>query len=131
VTGVARYENLFKMLMKKRFGFFPRGINEAWNELNSKGKTYPDLAVEKYLALYYPFPIYFFVNKNKPELAQKIEHGLEIALEDGSFKKLFFEYHDTIIKQANLNDRIVFRLTNPILPKGSPEIDTSWWLQQK
>ncbi len=131
VMGVAMYENLFKMLMKKRFDYFPRGINEAWNEINIKGKAYPNLAVEENLALYYPFPIYFFVNKEKAKLANKIEHGLKIALEDGSFKKLFFEYHDNVIKQANLNNRILFKLTNPTLPKGSPEIDTRWWLQKK
>ncbi len=131
VMGVAAYESLFKMLVKKRFDFFPRGINEAWNEVESKGEMYPDIAVEENIALYYPFPIYFFVNKRNSELANTIERGLRIALRDGSFRKLFLRYHNDIISQANMKGRTVFSLLNPTLPEGFPGLDTSWWLQNQ
>lgn len=57
--GVANYESLFSMLSVGRFDFFPRGINEAWQELALKKDTYPNLAVEQNIALYYPYPVYF------------------------------------------------------------------------
>jgi len=119
------------MLKLKRFDYFPRGINEAWNEIDKKGVNYPELMVEERTALYYPYPVYYFVNKENRELAARIEKGLKIALADGSFKDLFFESHSEIINKANLDDRIIFKLQNPTLPEGTPEPDTSWWLNGK
>jgi len=129
VVGVAAYENLFKMLMKKRFDFFPRGISEAWDEVKSKSTIYPALMVEENLALYYPFPIYFFVNKTNRQLADTIEKGLKIALEDGSFKEVFLKYHQAVIGRANFGNRRLFKLKNPTLPDSFSEIDTNWWLK--
>lgn len=131
VVAVATYENLFKMLMKKRFDFFPRGISEAWDEVKSKNTKYPALMVEEKLALYYPFPIYFFVNKTNRQLADTIEKGLKIALEDGSFKEVFLKYHQAVIGRANFGNRRLFKLKNPTLPDSFSEIDTNWWLKEK
>jgi len=128
VEGVPQYETLFKMLNSQRFDYFPRGINEAWVEVASKGKTYPNIIVEQNLGLYYEFPIYFFVNKSNDALARRIEEGLQRMLMDGTFKKLFLDYHQDIIDQAKLKQRRLFFLENPVIPKGTPDIDTSWWL---
>jgi hypothetical protein len=128
VVKTAKYESLFVMLENKRFHYFPRGINEAWNEIETFSSKYPDLVVEPHLAFYYPYPVYFFVNKNDTFLAVRIEKGLSLALADGSFKALFFKYHKDLINRANLSDRKLFRLKNPTLPPGTPEPDTSWWL---
>jgi len=119
------------MLSVKRFDYFPRGINEAWNEISEKKEKYPNLAVDPYIALYYPYPVYFFVNKNNLKLADRVERGLTIALEDGTFKALFLKYHSKIIQQADLNNRKIFILKNPTLAEGTPEPDTSWWLDRQ
>ncbi len=131
VVSVATYENLFKMLMKKRFDYFPRGINEAWDEVENKNTTYPALMVEENLAFYYPFPIYFFVNKTNRQLADTIEKGLKIALEDGSFKEMFLKYHQAVIGRASLENRRLFKLKNPTLPDSFSGIDTNWWLKER
>jgi len=73
--------------------------------------------------------VYFFVNKKNVKLASRLERGLNITLKDGSFKKLFFHYHEPFIKQANLDKRKLFILKNPNLPEGTPDPDTSWWLK--
>ncbi len=131
VVGTAQYESLFNMLSAKRFDFFPRGVNEAWNEISDKKEKYPDLAVDPYTALYYPYPVYFFVNKNNLKLADRIERGLKTALEDGTFKEMFLKYHNKIIHQADLNNRKLFVLENPTLGEGTPKPDTSWWLDRQ
>jgi len=128
VEGLPQYEILFKMLNVQRFDYFPRGINEAWAEVASKGNAYPDIIVEQNIGLYYEFPVYFFVNKTNDILARRIEEGLQRMLKDGSFKKLFLDFHKAIIDQAKLKQRKLFLLENPTIPKGTPEIDTSWWL---
>ncbi|BCS99074.1 hypothetical protein DSLASN_47060 [Desulfoluna limicola] len=130
VVGAAKYENLFKMLMRKRFDYFPRGINEAWDEASDKKEAYPDLVVDPYIALYYPYPVYFFVNKKDVALADRIERGLSAALEDGSFKALFMRYHKAIIQQADLKNRKLFLLNNSTLAEGTAHPDTEWWLER-
>lgn len=131
VEPVDVYESLFPMLALKRFDYFPRGINEAWEELHSKGRNYPQLTVEEHLALYYPMTVYFFVSKHNPGLAKRLERGLKLALADGSFKALFMQAHGDDIRKSRLSERQTFRLKNPTQPAGTPEPDTSWWLKQR
>jgi hypothetical protein len=130
VVGTVKYDGLFKMLSGRRFDYFPRGINEAWVELSDKKTNYSDLTVAPDIALYYPYPVYYFVNKNHPEIADRIERGLKISLKNGSFKKLFLQYHGGIIQQADLKNRKLFMLINPTLPEGTPDPDTGWWLER-
>ncbi len=124
------YENLFSMLVASRFDAFPRGLNEAGRELEERKQSYPQLAVEQTKALFFPFPIYFWVKKENAALAQQIERGLKLSLADGSFRKLFENYHAAEIALLANAKRQVIRLDNPILPAGSPEPDTRWWWRQ-
>jgi hypothetical protein len=127
VETSASYENLFGMLVAKRFDAFPRGLNEASRELGERKQAYPQLAVEQTKALYFPYPVYFWVNKDNTALAQRIERGLKASLADGSFRKLFETYHASEIAQLAKEKRLVVRLKNPILPPDTIEPDTRWW----
>lgn len=121
------YEKLFAMLSAGRFDAFPRGLNEAAREVEERKKTYPQLAVEQTKALYFPFPVYFWVSRENTALAQRIERGLKLALADGSFRQLFETYHAAEIATLASNKRQVIRLPSPILPAGAAEPDTRWW----
>ncbi len=123
---VVLYESLFKMLCAGYFDYFPRGLNEAWRELEIYGDVCPQLHVEETLALYYPYPVYFFVHKDNQALAQRIKHGLQLAQADGSFRELFMRHHSEIIRRTNIPGRRLFKLRNPNLL--GPEPDTGWWL---
>lgn len=81
------YGKFFKMLAAKRFDYFSRGIYQVQTEVN----FYPELklAIEQDLLLHYKNEFYFFVKKENTSLASRIEVGLKIALEDGSFDELF------------------------------------------
>lgn len=87
LAQVVGYGKLFKMLAAKRFDYFSRGLYQIQTEVD----LYPELElqIEQELMLSYPNEVYFFVNKNNEELARRLESGLEIALRDGSFDKLF------------------------------------------
>lgn len=121
------YENLFAMLAAGRFDAFPRGLNEARRELDERRQTYPQLAIEQSKALFFPYPVYFWVNKDNVALAQRIERGLKQSLADGSFRKLFESYHAAEIAALKNEKRQVIRLDNPLLPAGAAPPDTSWW----
>ena len=81
------YGKLFKMLAAKRFDYFSRGLYQIQSEVN----FYPELElqIEQQLMLSYPNEVYFFVNKNNTALAERLEKGLNLALQDGSFEELF------------------------------------------
>jgi len=127
VVTSSDYENLFAMLAANRFDAFPRGLNEARRELDERKQNYPQLAIEKSKAFYFPYPVYFWVNKNNEALAKRIELGLNRSLADGSFRKLFESYHATEITAIKREKRKVILLDNTILPAGNAKPDTSWW----
>lgn len=127
VETSSSYENLFSMLDAGRFDAFPRGLNEAARELEDRRQSFPKLAVEQSKALFFPYPVYFWVSRENPALARRIERGLTAALADGSFRKLFESYHASEIDMLARSKRQVIRLANPLLPPGTPEPDTRWW----
>lgn len=127
VVTATEYDRLFPMLAAHRFDAMPRGIGEADIELKAQRPTYPQLAIEKTRALFFPYPIYFWVRLEDAQLAEQIERGLDAALADGSFQRLFQTYHAAMIKDLKRSTRRVIRLDNPLLPPDTAEIDTGWW----
>jgi hypothetical protein len=129
VTVSSAYESLFRMLDEGRVDYVPRALNEPWAEVNAFDDL--DLAVEQSLLLYYPTASYFFVSRDNPRLAKRLEDGLKMALADGSFDKLFREHpiNSEAFDKARLLKRTTIRLDNPLLPAATP-LDESfyWWL---
>lgn len=125
----SNYKSLFKMLNVKRFHYFPRGINEVWKEQETHVTRAPNIIVDSHLAFFYPYPVYFFVNKDNTELAETIERGLNMILADGSFKQWFIAYHKPYLDRAKITSRTLIPLVNPDLPTGFDldNFDTSWW----
>lgn len=80
------------------------------------------LAIEQKHLLIYPTAIYFFVGQSNLKLAERIEYGLLKAIDDGSFERLSTEYpsHKEAFKAANMKNRKVHLLSNPLLPEATP-----------
>lgn len=127
VTGEI-YEGLFHMLLSDRFDYFPRGINEAPLEYAAQHEQHPELAIEQTLLLVYRYPVFFYVSRNSPELARRLQSGLEQMQADGSFDRFFFNYYRPVLEQANLAGRRVFYLDNPFLPADTPLQRHELWL---
>jgi Bacterial extracellular solute-binding proteins, family 3 len=127
VVEVTKHVSLFFMLEGDRYDGFPRGIHEPWEEIKRWSNF--EFEVEKNLLLVYHNPYYFFVNKNNSELAQDIEKGFDIAIEDGSFDQYLL--NDPAIKEAllkvNLKNRIIIPLENPSLSPLTPLNDKRLW----
>lgn len=123
-TGV-NYEGLFKMLEKDRFDFFPRSLPEIFDEQAAHASQ--GLVIEPTLALVYPLPAYMFVNKENHALAVRLERGFEIAIADGSFRKLFLKKHGENIRRSNFKNRRVFYLKNPLLADPNMKTDLSFF----
>lgn len=121
-----QYEYLFPMLVNKRFDYFPRGATEVFSEIQS----HPNLKIEEKLVLAYPSAIYYFVNPKKPELAKRIDTGLNIMLNNGSFDNYFNEHPliKPVIENLNLKNRQIIRLKNPLLSNNVPLQEKKLWL---
>ena len=128
VVKITKKQGLFYMLDGGRFDGFPRGANEAWNEM----AAFPalQLDVEKKLVLIYPLPTYFFVSKHRPQVAKDVEAGLEQAIRDGSFDNYFYQSKEVrdVLRIADLPNRKAFYIANPFLPKATPLDRKELWL---
>jgi hypothetical protein len=120
---------LIKMLKKERFSYFPRALHEPWLEISNS----TELTVEKYLMLQYPAPTFFFVNKQNTRLQQRLSFGLARLLESGKFELFFLNHKITsgILTKANVKNRTLFTLHNPLLSEKTKELltDERLWIQ--
>jgi ABC-type amino acid transport substrate-binding protein len=128
VITAPKYEGLFKMLTGKRFDYFPRSVMEIWDEQAINAET---LEVEPHLALHYFYDAYFMVNRKNTKLAQVIREGLEKAIADGSFDKVFQQYFGERLRKARLETRTVIELRNPLLTPGTPSDRPELWYDAK
>ncbi|MCF2947867.1 transporter substrate-binding domain-containing protein [Paraglaciecola aquimarina] len=118
---------LFDMLRINRIDYVPRSILEIWWETELAETS--GLAVDPYIALHYPEPVYFFVRNDKTDLHEYVFKGLNIAINDGSFQKIFNQYFGEYIKKSQLDKRRIFNLINPYLPTKTPLNDSRLWHQ--
>lgn len=129
VETTAAYDPLFQMLIRDRFDWFPRSIPEIWAEAEVYADK--DLVVEPHFLVRYPSAYYFFVNKKDVSLANMIEDGLEKALKDGSFDRLFLDYHGDVLARADVKNRIIIDLPNPFLPPLTPLKRKELWFNTR
>jgi hypothetical protein len=117
VITAPRYEGLFKMLVGRRFDYFPRSALEIWDEQASNAET---LEIEPRIALHYYYDAYYMLNRANTTLAEVIRQGLEKAIADGSADRLFDQYYGERLRRAQLDKRVVIELKNPLLTPGTP-----------
>ena len=121
------YDAQLKMLTQDRFDYFPRSLSEAYSEYDSKHADVPGLAVEKTILINLPLPTYVFVSPKTPRLAARIEEGLESMVKDGTLRKLMLKFNADIIKRADLCNRRVFEIENPLLTTQTPLARKELW----
>lgn len=123
VVTHSRYEILFGMLRNDRFECFARGVSEVLFDLELERD--PDLVIEPNLLITYPMPSYLFVNPDNKVTAQRLQLGLERAIQDRSFAQFLSDYYVSAISELKLKDRQVIRLENPYLTEESRYIGRS------
>ncbi len=132
VVGINVYDSILELLHKQRVDYFPRGIEEAMREVEQREDS--AITLEPKFMLYYPSYIYFFVGKKSVRLAKRIEKGLLLAHKDGSLQELFEQFIqvDEISKKANVKNRKIIRLDNPLsTSKPLVEVKPIWPVPQK
>ena len=97
------------------FDLMPLGIVEAKPVAERNG-----FALVSTWAIAYPTAYYFFVSKKRPELAERLAYGFELAVKDRSFEQLFDKRIAPLIAEAGLEKRKIFYIKNSYLPKETP-----------
>lgn len=104
---------LFQQLTRGRFDCFSRGASEIYSEYLAYQTQ--GLVIENNLLIYYPLPLFFFVNKSRPILAERIQLGLQRLIASGEFERIFEQYFSPVIVKLKLSERAVIDLYNPTL----------------
>ena len=125
--AAADWEGLYKMLVAGRFDYFPRALSEVFVEYDDRKTSFPGMAIENSMMMYFPLPKYFFVSPQAPRLATRIEEGFKAMIKDGSFDKLFLKYHQPLIDRADFCSRRIFRFNNPLLSDKTPLDKAEYW----
>lgn len=131
VVQGSNYNGLFQMLLSGRFDFFSRSIVEVQDELAQRRQQMPDLAIEKSILIYYPWPFYFYFARTDAgqKLADRVQVGLMKVFNDPVlFDPLFNRFNGATLAQLNLQERHVFYLENPFLSAETPLQNPELWL---
>lgn len=114
--------SLFRMTKAGRIDFFCRGPMEFFYERQDPNSL--GLASDTHLALYYPLPKFFFAHKDSQAALDRVQKGLELAYKDGSFNQLWSKRHMEAIEQAQLKQRNIIKLENPLIKHLTREYET-------
>lgn len=124
------YETVFDMIQGGRLDYFPRGVVEAFAELDEPRHRERNLVVERRLLLKYRSDFIFYVSTKNASLAQTIRRGLVKAYLDGSYMRLFnsHPYIQDGLVRADLASRKIFVLDNPYLSEEDRLIPDKYWM---
>ena len=115
VLRLPALESSVARLKRGTYDLLPMGVVEV-GPLAKKH----DLSTISTWAIAYPTAYYFFVSKTRPELAQRLAYGFELALKDHSFDQLFAKRIGPLLADAELDKRQIFHIKNSYLPKETP-----------
>lgn len=106
------YKSLYKMLARNRFDYLPLGAGEIEISLRDQGGIQDQLKIVDNIVLYYPWPVYFFVAKTTPELADRLRYAFEVAEKTKQLDQLFWRHYAELIDSMNKATTTVFVLEN-------------------
>ncbi|MCW8833797.1 MAG: transporter substrate-binding domain-containing protein [Colwellia sp.] len=116
VEGNISFNKMYDAITLGLADYYPRSILEISREKNNPTFNTTGLSIERSLLIKYPSAYYFFVNAKDVALANSIEKGFKIAIEDGSFEDLFLRYYGENLKKLSLDKRRIIELNNPFFP---------------
>lgn len=130
VVQNSNYEAMFLQVLNGRCDYFPRGVNEAFIEIKARKHKYQDLVLYKKIILYYPFPMYFFLNKKSITLKNRVEKGLLKLIEDKSFERYLRSSQNTknLFPLSSWMNVKIFKLANPYLSKETDINNAKFWI---
>lgn len=108
--------DLFTRQAEKTFDYTALGVSEIGEVFTQKAAPVGGLVQDETLLIYYPFPLVFYVNPNNPELALRINQGMQVIARTGELDQIFERHFGALVDGLGLKQRRLIRLDNPFLP---------------
>lgn len=127
VVEALNMNTLFPMLAGGRYDLLPLGVTEVADDyLQVPGHTFP-LIADRHLLLHYHFPVFFYVSRSAPALAQRLQAGLEQMIKSGAFDRIFNEFYAARLNDLQLTRRRLIHLPHPYFDASTDGIDPGLW----
>lgn len=131
IVTASTYRGMFRMLLAGRFDYLSRGVNEVLPELgNRELNPQSRLMVVPGLSMRYPVDDIFVVRPGATALHQAISAGLQAAVADGSYWRLFDSHFAQALRFARLERRRVWSLdgygNNPMIEQAQARLLKRW-----
>jgi len=110
------FDDIFNRLENGQFDFTAFGANEVISVYENRASQKDGLVIDQNLLFFYPFPLVFYVNPDLPDLADRIEEGMQRITNSGELDTIFNSYFGNIVEKLNLSGRTLFVLDNPLVP---------------
>ena len=121
------YDGFFSMLSLQRYKFTVQGINEVFGVMEARKEELEDIRIVPGIAVKIPLPVYFYASLRTPRVAERIESGLNRLIDNGDFDRIFLRYFEKSIQKAQLWERRIIDIGNPLLPKTVPYNEKKYW----
>lgn len=114
--------SLFSMLKQKRFDCLTRSVNEIKKDIELYGDT--SLIADEKLLFIYPNADFIFINPKNKKLYDRLNAGVDLAIENNSFYEIFDEYYKNELLEHNIYKRkLVFLKNSNITPEALSAIN--------
>ena len=110
------FDDIFERLETGRFDYTAFGANEVLSIYENRASKIDGLVIDQNIMFFYPFPLVFYVNPDLPDLADRVEVGMQRIIDSGELDTIFNSYYGDIVEKLNLADRTLFVLDNPLIP---------------
>lgn len=122
------HATLIPMLHSGRFPLLMRSVFEVQPELKAHRAEHPDLMIVDRFAVFTYMPMYFFVARDQPQLAERLEYGLKRAHANGQLDRLFNQYFGASLQLLKNRRLKVFHMPNTNIDPGFFERDRPYLL---
>lgn len=121
-------QNLYHMLLKKRFDCFPRAIEEVNTEKQRYGLI--DTKPVESFYVYYPYIVCYFVSRENQAFADRLLEGLKQSFHDGSYQKILHYFYQEELVQVTQQKKRVIHLENPFLSEQSLQLVQTYMMPE-
>jgi len=126
----SEYANLWPMLERHRFDAFPRGLTEAFIEIDRQAELGRSFHISPSWLLAYPADFFVYLNRDDDELAAQLEAGLINAQANGALDELY-RSHPSIAEARHWLENTDYQLVwleNPLMDGQLPLIPQRYWI---
>lgn len=117
VSEEGDFDDIFERLQTENFDYTTFGANEVISVYKNRASLQKNLVIEDSLMFFYPFPLVFYLNPEKKDMAKRLSTGLENLEKDKALDSIFDTYYKDIIQDLKLNHRKIITLENPLIPE--------------